>query len=131
MPLVRISLVRGKSPAHIRAISDGIQRGLVEAFQAPEDDRFQIVDQRERGDFIYDPDYLGIHRTDDLVVIHIVASNWRDLPKKKALYKAITDDLVKDPGLRPEDVLVVLSPNGKEDWCFGNGIATYVTDAPV
>ena len=131
MPLVRISLVRGKSPDHIRAISDGIQRGLVEAFQAPEDDRFQIVDQRERGDFIFDSDYLGIHRTDDLVMIHIVASDWRDTPKKKALYRAITDNLVNDPGLRPEDVLIVLSPNGREDWSFGHGLATYVTDAPA
>ena len=131
MPLVRISLVRGKSPDYIRAISDGIQRGLVEAYEAPVDDRFQIVQQHEREDFIYDSDYLGIHRTDDLVVIHIVASNWRDTPKKKALYKAVTDNLVKDPGLRPEDVLIVLSPNGREDWSFGNGIATYVTDAPA
>ena len=130
MPLVRISLVRGKSPDHIRAISDGIQRALVSAFEAPEDDRFQIVDQRERGDFIFDADYLGIHRTDDLVIIHIVASDWRDTPKKKALYRAITDNLVRDPGLRPEDVLIVLSPNGREDWSFGHGCATYVTDAP-
>lgn len=131
MPLVRISLVRGKSPDHIRAISDGIQRGLVDAFEAPEDDRFQIVHQHERGDFIYDADYLGIHRSGDLVVIHIVASDWRDLPKKKALYRAITDNLVKNPGLRPEDVLIVLSPNGREDWCFGNGLATYASDAPA
>lgn len=131
MPLVRISLVKGKSRDHIRAISDGILRALVETFQVPQDDRFQIVHQHEHDDFIYDSDYLGIHRTDDLVMIHIVASNWRDLPKKKALYKAVADNLVKDPGLRPEDVLVVLSPNGKEDWSFGNGLATYVTDAPA
>lgn len=131
MPLVRISLLRGKSPAHIGAISDGIQRALVETYETPKDDRFQIVQQHDRGDFIFDADYLGIHRTEDLVMIHIVASDWRDLPKKKALYRAITDNLVKDPGLRPEDVIVVLSPNGREDWCFGNGLATYVADAPA
>ena len=128
MPLVRISLLKGKPPAHITAISDGIQRGLVSAYEAPADDRFQLVQQHEPGEMIYDAGYLGIHRTDDLVVIHIVASNWRDTPKKKALFKAITDNLVENPGLRPEDVLIVLSPNGREDWCFGNGLATYVTD---
>jgi phenylpyruvate tautomerase PptA (4-oxalocrotonate tautomerase family) len=128
MPLVRISLLRGKSPGYIRALSDGIQRGLVTAFEAPEDDRFQLVQQHDRDDFIYDPDYLDIHRSDDLVMIHIVASNWRDTAQKKALYKTITDNLVQNPGLRPEDVLIVLSPNGREDWSFGHGRATYVTD---
>lgn len=128
MPLIRISLLKGKSPAHIAALSDGIQRGLVEAYGAPEDDRFQIVHQHDPGELIYDAGYLGIHRTDDLVIIQIVAGNWRDTPKKRALYKAITDNLVESPGLRPEDVLIVLSPNGRDDWCFGNGVASYVTD---
>ena len=131
MPLIRISLIRGKSPAYIRALSDGIHRGLVEAFGAPVDDKFHIVQQHERDELIYDPDYLGLHRTDDLVVIHIVAGNWRDTPKKKALYRAITDHLVRDPGLRPEDVLIVLSLNERDDWCFGNGVASYVADAAV
>jgi hypothetical protein len=29
--------------------------------------------------------------------------------------------------LRPEDVQVILSPNTREDWSFGNGLASYVT----
>lgn len=129
MPLIRISLIKGKSPAHIRAISDGVHHGLVEAYGAPLDDKFHLVHQHERDELIYDSDYLGIHRTDDLVIVHIVAGNWRETPKKKALYKAITDNLVRDPGLRPEDVLIVLSPNGRDEWSFGNGLASYVGDA--
>jgi phenylpyruvate tautomerase PptA (4-oxalocrotonate tautomerase family) len=108
MPFIRISLIKGKSPAHIRAISDGVHRGLMDAYGAPADDRFQVIHQHERDEFIYDPEYLGIHRTDDLVMIQIVAGNWRDTPKKKALFKAITNNLVKNPGLRQEDVLIVL-----------------------
>ncbi|UDL94396.1 tautomerase family protein [Lichenihabitans sp. PAMC28606] len=132
MPLVTISLIKGKSRAHIAAISDGIQRGLIEAFRAPATDKFQLVHQFEREDFIYDPDYLDIHRTDDLVIIHIVASNWRDTSQKKALYKAIADNLTEAPGLRPEDVIIVLSPNGRdgEDWSFGRGLASYLIDKP-
>ena len=128
MPLVRISLIKGKSREHIRAISDGIHRGLMEAYGAPEDDKFHLVHQHERDELISDADYLGLHRTDDIVVISIVAGNWRATPKKKALFKAITDNLVKYPGLRPEDVLIVLSPNARDEWSFGNGLASYVTD---
>ena len=132
MPLVTISLMKGKPRGHIAAISDGIQRALVEAFRAPAADKFQLVHQFEREDFIYDPDYLGIHRTDDLVIIHIVASDWRDASQKKALYKAVADNLAEAPGLRPEDVIVVLSPNGRDgaDWSFGRGLASYLTDGP-
>lgn len=128
MPLVRISLLKGKSPAHLRAIADGVHAALVESFQVPPDDRFQLIDQHEPGTFFYDPDYLGVHRTDDLVFVHVTHSATRDTPTKQALYAAIAARLVKDPGLRPEDVFVTLSPNHREDWSFGNGVGQYITD---
>ena len=128
MPLVYISLLKGKSREHIRAISDGVHQALIEAYNIPHDDHFQVINQCERDDFLYDPDYLGIHRTDDVVFIHIVAGNWRNTATKKALYKAIADRLAEKPGLRPEDVQVILSPNARDDWSFGKGIASYVKD---
>jgi phenylpyruvate tautomerase PptA (4-oxalocrotonate tautomerase family) len=128
MPFIRISLLRGKSPQYIRAISDGVHRALIDAYNAPADDRFHVVHQHERDEFIYDADYLGVHRTDDLVFIHIVAGNWRDTRTKQALYKAIADRLSENPGLRREDVMVILSPNQRDEWSFGNGVASYVKD---
>ncbi|MDE3750195.1 tautomerase family protein [Methylobacterium radiotolerans] len=126
MPLVRISLIKGKSSEHIRALSDGVHRGLRDAYGVPADDRFHLIHQHAPDELIYDSDYLGLHRTDDVVIINIVAGNWRDTAQKKALYRAITDNLVADPGLRPEDVLIVLSPNARDEWSFGNGLASYV-----
>ncbi|MCQ8276843.1 tautomerase family protein [Acetobacteraceae bacterium KSS8] len=128
MPLVRFSLLRGKSADHLRAIGDGIQQALVEQFGVPPDDRFQLVHQHERDEFLYDPAYLGVERSDDLVMIDITASNWRSVAQKKALYRAIADNLARNPGLRPEDVLIVLSPNERADWSFGRGLASYVPD---
>jgi phenylpyruvate tautomerase PptA (4-oxalocrotonate tautomerase family) len=128
MPLVHISLLKGKSRDHVRAVSDGVHQALVETYGVPQDDRFQIIHQHEQDDLVYDPDYLGIHRTDDVVFIHITASNWRDTAAKKALYKAIADRLAERPGLRREDVQVILSPNTREDWSFGNGLASYVKE---
>jgi phenylpyruvate tautomerase PptA (4-oxalocrotonate tautomerase family) len=129
MPFVRISLLKGKPPEHIRAIADGVHQGLIEAYKIPPDDRFQVIQQHERDEFIYDPDYLGIHRTDNVVFIHIVAGNWRDTAAKQALYKAIADRLADKPGLRREDVQIFLSPNERDEWSFGNGLASYVKDA--
>ena len=75
---------------------------------------------------IYDADYLGIHRTDDVVFIHIVAGNWRDTDTKKRLFRAIADRLETNPGLRREDVQVILSSNERDEWSFGNGLASYI-----
>lgn len=128
MPLVHLSLLRGRPPAHIRAILDGVHNALVETYNVPAADRFQFVHQHELDEFVYDVDYLGIRRTEDVIFVHITAGKWRDTKTKKALYKAITRNLVADPGLRPEDVQIVLSPNDRDDWSFGNGLASYIND---
>lgn len=62
-----------------------------------------------------------------MVFINITASEGRDLATKKALYDAIATRLATNPGLRREDVVIVLSPNKREDWSFGLGIASYAT----
>jgi len=129
MPLVRIDLIKGKSPDHIRAIADGVHQALVETFSVPADDRFQVVTQHEPGSLIYDPNYMGIRRTDDVVFIQILAGHWRDTATKQKLYRRVVELLTERPGLRPEDVLIALTPNDRPDWSFGNGVAQYVKDA--
>lgn len=129
MPLVRISLIKGKSAAHIRSIADGIHKALVETFNVPTNDRFQLIEQHEPDGFLYDADYLDIRRTDDVVLIHIVASRTRDTATKQALYRALAENLSESSGLRSEDILVVLSPNDRDDWSFGKGLASYVKDS--
>ncbi len=128
MPLVRISLLKGKSPEYLRAIADGVHQALHEAFSAPVDDRFQLIDEYEPGRLIYDPDYLGVHRDDDVVFVAIIASNWRDTKAKQTLYRRVVELLAENPGIRPENVQIILSSNRQEDWSFGNGLASYVRD---
>ena len=128
MPLVRISLIKGKTAAHARAIADGVQQALVETYNVPPDDRFQIIEQLERDALIYDPDYVGVHRTDDIVIVHIVAGRWRDTATKKALYARLVCLLAEKPGLRPEDLQIIISSNDRDDWSCGKGRATYVED---
>ena len=127
MPLVRISLIRGKSREYIHAISEGVHQAMVDTYQVPDGDRFQLINQHEPEDFIYDPSYLGIQRTDDAVFIHITAGNWRNTATKKALYRAIADRLSRDPGVRPEDVQIVISSNERDEWSLGNGVASYLS----
>ncbi|UPG92199.1 tautomerase family protein [Luteibacter aegosomaticola] len=127
MPLVRIDIRRGKSAEYIAALKDGIYAAMRENFQVPENDRFMLVSQYEAEEFDYHPSYLDIQRSDDLVIVQITANNTRGVEQKKAFYRAVVDKLVANPGVRPEDVLINLVETAKENWSFGNGVATYAT----
>ena len=127
MPFVNISLLKGKSQEYRRAIADGVHQALVDTYDVPPDDRFQIVKEYEPDELIYDENYLGIHRSPDVVFVQITASATRDLSKKKALFKAIADRLGANPGLRPQDVQVIIVSNDRDNWSFGNGVASYAS----
>ncbi|GLQ51599.1 tautomerase family protein [Dyella flava] len=126
MPIVRIDVRRGKSPAYIAALRNGIYTAMIESFSVPKNDRFILVHQHDAEEFDYHPNYLDIARSDDLVIIQIACNNTRTVPQKQAFYKAVVDKLAADPGVRPEDVLINLLETAKENWSFGNGIAQYV-----
>jgi phenylpyruvate tautomerase PptA (4-oxalocrotonate tautomerase family) len=124
MPLVRIDLRKGKSAAQHQAIGDVIYESLL-SVGVPKDDRFQLIHEHDAGTFLYDKTYLGIERTDELVIIQITWNEGRTVEQKKALFKAISEGLVQKVRLRPEDVFIGLIEVKKENWSFGNGIAQY------
>jgi 4-oxalocrotonate tautomerase len=126
MPLTRVSLRQGKSAAYRTAILDGVYRGMRETFEVPEEDRFMVISEHEEDNFSYSATYLGIKRSDDLVVIQLTVSNTRTVEKKQALFRKIVENLAADPGLRPEDIFINLVEVLPENWSFGNGIAQYV-----
>ncbi len=125
MPLVRISLMQAKPETYRAAIGDAVHRAMVETINVPAQDRFQIVTEHPRADLIYDPSYLGIRRSDDLVMVQITLNTGRTTEMKKALYARMAELLAASPGLRPEDLLVSLVEVPKENWSFGNGVAQY------
>lgn len=128
MPLSRISLRRGKPAAYRQAILDGLYEAMRETFNVPADDYFMLVTQHDGEDFWCSPTYLGVARSEDLVVIQLTVSNTRTLAQKKALYRRITDKLGRNPGLRPEDVFINLVEVLPENWSMGHGLAQYVKD---
>lgn len=132
MPLVRISLMQGKSADYRRKVGDAIHRALVETIGVPELDRFQLITEHSAQDFVYDVEYLGIERNNDLVIIQATISAGRTLEAKRALYRRITENLGKAVGLVPGNVWINLVEVAKENWSFGNGIASYApAEVPV
>ena len=131
MPLVRVSLRKGKPAAYRRAILDGIYSAMRSAFDVPEEDRFMVMSEHDETDFSYSPTYFNIARTDDLILIQLTVSNTRNtrnVTQKKALFRQIVENLKANPGVRPEDVFINLVEVDPANWSFGHGIAQYVTD---
>jgi phenylpyruvate tautomerase PptA (4-oxalocrotonate tautomerase family) len=125
MPLVRISLREGKTEAYKKALADGVHRALVEAIDVPAQDRFQVVTEHSAGELFYDPSYLGIERSDGIVLVQITLSTGRKPAQKRKLYQRMSQILAENPGLRPQDLMISLVEVAWENWSFGNGESQY------
>lgn len=131
MPLTHISLLRGKPAAYRQAILDGLHQAMHETFNVPQDNGFMTITEHDPVNFKYSQSYLGIERSDDLVIMQLTVNNTRSLDQKKALYRRIVERLCESPGLRPEDIFISLVEVVPENWSLGNGLAQYAPPARV
>lgn len=125
MPLVRIDLVAGKPDAYRAAVGEAIYQAMRATLNVPEHDRFQVFTEHPAASMVVDPDYLGIHRSADCVIVQITLNDGRTPQMKQAFYRAVADALHAAVGLRREDVFINLVEVRKENWSFGNGEAQY------
>jgi len=121
MPILNISLRAGKPAAYRQAILDSLYRALRETLNVPEDDQFMTITEHDAANFRHGTAY-GVARSDDLLYIRIAVFDTRTAEQKKALFRRIADLLGESPGIRPEDVFIVIAPIAKENWSVGNGV---------
>lgn len=125
MPLVRISLHAGKSADYRRALGEGVHQAMVEALGVPLLDKFQIVTEHDADGLIADPSYLGIQRTDDVVLVQITLGGGRRLKQKRDFFARAAELLAKNPGLKPQELFINLVEVAWENWSYGDGKAQY------
>lgn len=84
MPFVRVSYLENKYDAEqLPNISRDIMSALVEHFNVPEDDFFQVFHAHKASEFYYSPNYLNIERTDGLLFIQITLKSGRSTEQKR------------------------------------------------
>ncbi len=116
MPLVKISLRKGKSPDYKRALSDSVHTALVLAFLIPDHERMQQIFELEEDHFEIPPG-----KTSQFVVIEIIAFLGRSFSAKKKLYAGIVKNLGQSPGIDGEDILIILHEPPTENWGIHGG----------
>ena len=121
MPFVRISLLRGRSPEYLQTLSTGVHQAMVDTFDVPPSDRFQVIHQHAPDELLFDRHYLGGPRSDAFTLIAITAGKPRSDSTRRAFYQTLVQRLHASLGLDPEDVLVVINTTAAQEWSFGGG----------
>lgn len=121
MPFIRTAVSAGLTSEDKENIAKGIHRALVDSIGIPEDDFFQLISEYKPDELFFDRQYLGIDRSDTLVVIQIAMRRGRSDAMKRELYAEIAKNLCANPGVRQQDIFIYLSENDLSDWSVGNG----------
>jgi phenylpyruvate tautomerase PptA (4-oxalocrotonate tautomerase family) len=122
MPLVTITICKPKSTSFKTAVLAAAHQALV-ASGVPAKDRFQRVLELDADDLRFDPDYPDVSapRTADFVLIEILFSVGRSVKVKREILADLITCLKQDPGLDPENVMVVFKETQWENWSFAGG----------
>jgi hypothetical protein len=113
MPLVRIDM-----HDHLRDLrprmSEAVHSALVDGWEMPADDLFQVFTLHAPGDLFYSRTFPDADRT-DIVFVQILAFTGYSAEVKQRGAGLVVDRLAA-LGIKPDDVLVALSENGDGDW---------------
>jgi phenylpyruvate tautomerase PptA (4-oxalocrotonate tautomerase family) len=126
MPLLKIDVIKGRSDEALSTLLNTIHDAMVEAFDVPVRDRYQILTEHEPSRLIIQDTGLGFTRTDNVVVITAI-SRPRSAEMKQQFYNLVTQQLERHCGISPQDVMISIVINSDEDWSFGLGKAQFLT----
>lgn len=126
MPLLRFDLIEGRSEAELKTLLDAAHEAMLEAFNVPPGDRYQIVTEHKPSRMIVEDTGLGIPRTKDVVVVQMTTRP-RGREKKQHFYRLLAEKLEAACGLNPADLMISTVENSDEDWSFGHGRAQFLT----
>lgn len=126
MPLLRFDLIEGRSDAELKTLLDAAHEAMLQAFEVPVRDRYQIVHEHKASRMIVEDTGLDIPRTAKVVMLQ-VTSRPRSTSAKEAFYRLLVEKLEMHCGIAPSDVMVDFIINSDEDWSFGHGRAQFLT----
>ena len=121
MPFARIDLAQGKSAEYRATVADVVYEAIVGVLKAPDGDRFMIIGEHTPENFVYDPTFLNIKRSPDLIIIQVTSTVGNTKDQKVAFFKQVASDLNRRLNVSLGDVFISLVFVDREDWSFGNG----------
>lgn len=114
MPLVKVEMLKGRSPEYKEKVFECIHDALVEALNIEEWDRFQRIIEYDRCDFEY-PSF----KTDSFMLIELTIFPGRTSEQKGRVIEGITGKLNSRLSVDPGDVFITINEPPLENWGIG------------
>jgi phenylpyruvate tautomerase PptA (4-oxalocrotonate tautomerase family) len=123
MPLVKIHVVKGRyDQARIAKVSSAIQSALISTLRVPPEDFYQLIFELPKNRFLHTPSFVGMHYTDDLIILDLTFIQGRPTEIRLALLKDINTRIAA-AGVSPDDVMITFYEVSGENISFGQGEA--------
>ena len=114
MPLVKVGMLKGKSPQYRKEILDCIHKGLTDSLGIEDWDRFQRIIEYDKDDFEF-PSF----KSDSFMIIELTLFPGRTAEQKGQAIEAITSSLNSRLSIDPSDVFIVINEPPLENWGMG------------
>ncbi|NBB56304.1 tautomerase family protein [Pantoea vagans] len=126
MPLLQFDVIQGRSESELRTLLDAAHRAVLTAFNVPERDRYQIVQENKCYQMVFQDTGLGFSRSDNLVMVRVYTSP-RSREQKQHFMAELARELREHCGVQGNDLMISFITNDKGDWSFADGEAQYLT----
>lgn len=114
MPLVKIEMLKGKSPEYKKTVFDCVHSGLIQAFGIEDWDRFQRITEYDKSCW-----EVPEGKTENFMIIEMTVFPGRTKEQKKVAIEIITSLLGEKLGIAATDVFIIMNEPPLENWGMG------------
>ena len=124
MPLAKIHVLEGRYDQNrIAKVSGAIQSALMNTLRVPPEDFYQLIFELPKNRFLHTPSFVGMHYTDDLIILDLTFIQGRPKETRLTLLKDINTRVAAAADVSPDDVMINLYEIPGENISFGQGEA--------
>jgi phenylpyruvate tautomerase PptA (4-oxalocrotonate tautomerase family) len=124
MPLAKIHVLEGRyDPDRMAKVSAAIQAALMNTLRVPAEDFYQLIFELPKNRFLHTSSFVGMHYTDDLIILDLTFIQGRPKETRLALLKDINVRVAAAASLSTDDILISLHELPGENISFGQGDA--------
>jgi len=124
MPLAKIHVLEGRyDRLRLAKVSDAIQAALMNTLRVPPGDFYQLIFEFPKNRFLRTESFVGMHYSDDLIILDVIFIQGRPKETRLALLKDINTRVAAAAGVSPDDMLITLYEVPGENISFGRGEA--------
>src|SRR5262249_50417362 len=119
MPLAKIHVVEGRYDEHrIAKVSGAIQAALMNTLRVPPEDFYQLIFELPKNRLLHTSSFVGMHYTDDLIILDVTFIQGRPKETRLALLKDINTRVAAAAGVSTDDMLITLYEVPGDDISF-------------